>query len=609
MEKKQRVATLSGAVVAVIAVAMVLVNVIFFAKNARIDMTENERFTLSKGSANLVSTGLNENMKVKLYVTRGLPKTDLFVQDLVNLMSEYEQASAGKLTYEVIEPKTDEQRQEAKDAGLQEAAFGEGSETGDQATIAQGFMGVVFEYGAEKEVIPILSPDQTEGLEFWITNKIRQIRDRADNIDTRVGVIVKEGIKLTDANLVPPQGGRPGPNIKGILEQAFPFYKIEDVDLQGGDAEIDATLSGVIVMQADEDWTDKELARIDQFLMKGDKSLLVIAGAVNMKPSDASMKATLSTHGLDKLLGGYGIEMKKDVVLDFAVQMRIPVQNQLGSLEWITAPGLLQLQHDDGADANEQLLDNSFAGFFRLPELSFPYPSTLIPHPETQPEVKLTTVARSTEYATVEEAETVDLNLKKADKPAGEAGFHAIAISGEGIFKSAMQGKAEGIEIPEKSASPSRILVIASPQFLANPFARAGNPPPMPPQMAMMGAMGGDRNLQAIAMPYARQYLQTTILAFKNLLDWMSGDQDLLAASAKLQGDSNLLYKDVPKPKITPEDSEEAANKKLEDYKAGRKKLQVKIQWALTLIPSLLFAAFGLLRWRSRESGRDKYTV
>ena len=41
MEKKQRVATLSGAVVAVIAVAMVLVNAIFFAKNARIDMTEN----------------------------------------------------------------------------------------------------------------------------------------------------------------------------------------------------------------------------------------------------------------------------------------------------------------------------------------------------------------------------------------------------------------------------------------------------------------------------------------------------------------------------------------------------------------------------------------
>ncbi|MGA1820792.1 MAG: hypothetical protein ACMUHU_07285, partial [Thermoplasmatota archaeon] len=43
----------------------------------------------------------------------------------------------------------------AKEAGLKEAAFGEGSETGeDQASIAQGFLGIVFKYGSEKDVIP-----------------------------------------------------------------------------------------------------------------------------------------------------------------------------------------------------------------------------------------------------------------------------------------------------------------------------------------------------------------------------------------------------------------------------------------------------------------------
>jgi hypothetical protein len=131
----------------------------------------------------------------------------------------------------------------------------------------------------------------------------------------------------------------------------------------------------------------------------------------------------------------------------------------------------------------------------------------------------------------------------------------------------------------------------------------------MPPQMAMMGAMGGDQNLQAIAVPYARQYLTSTILAFKNLLDWMSGDQDLLAVSAKLLGDPNLSYSDVAKPKITPEDSEEAAAQKLEEYREGRKELQSKIQWSLTLFPSLLFAAFGFFRWRSREANRDKVKI
>ena len=38
------------------------------------------------------------------------------------------------------------------------------------------------------------------------------------------------------------------------------------------------------------------------------------ASAVTMKPDDATMSATLSLHGLDKLLPGYGITMNKDAV-------------------------------------------------------------------------------------------------------------------------------------------------------------------------------------------------------------------------------------------------------------------------------------------------------
>lgn len=606
MEKKERAASLSGLYLLVIAAVLVVVNVMFYGLNKRFDMTKSERFTLSKGSARLVSEGLKENLQITVYVTRGLPKTDLFVEDLISLMTEYEGASAGKLKYVVNEPKTDEERQKAKDAGLQEAAFGEGSETGDQATITRGYMGLVFEYGSEKEVIPILHPDQTQGLEFWITNKIREIRDRAEDQYQKVGVITKEGIKLTDATLVPPQGGRPGPNIQSILQQALPFYKIEDVDLGDGESEIDPQLRGVIVMQSDKDWTEKELGRIDQFLMRGDKALLVVAGAVNMKASDATMKAELNTRGLEKLLDGYGIELKKEAVVDWSSQMRIPVQNQLGKLSWMSAPGVLQLQHEDSAEEDKQKLDTAFAGFFRLEELAFPYPSTLVAHPEKQPGAQLKVVARSTENATVEVDATIDMRPSTEWKPKGDFAQRDIAIAVEGKLKSAFGDKPPaGIEIAKETEADSRVLVISSAQFLANPFARSGNPPPMPPQMQMMGAnFGGDETLQAIAMPYARQYLTATILAFKNLLDWMAGDRDLLAVSAKLLSDPNLSYVDVPKPDIKPDDSEERVNKKLEDYRLGRQALQQKVQWTLTLLPPLFFAGFGIFRWRRREAGR-----
>jgi hypothetical protein len=613
MERKTKAATQTGLYLAIVAAILVVANVISYGAYKRFDMTKNERFTLSKGSARLVREGLKQDLQIDVYVTRGLPKQEAFIQDLTDMMNEYEQASGGKVHYTIIEPKTDEQRAAAKEAGLQEAAFGEGSETGqDQATITRGFMGISFKYGSEKEAIPILSPDQSQGLEFWITNKIREIRDRADDLNQKFGIITgKDEIKLSDPNLIAGQQGRGGgPNMKGIIEQALPFYKFEDVDLKGGDTEIDKELVGIIITQPGKEFTEKELRRIDQFLMLGNKAVTLFAGAVNLKAADASMKATLNTWGLEKLLDGYGIEMKKEAILDWSRSLSIPVQSQSGQMMWFRAPGILQLQEDSRFDETEQILDASFAGFFRLGELAFPFPSTLVPHPEKQPEATMKVVARSTPKTTVDASENIDMKFSTEWKPKGEYAQRAIAVTLEGKLKSAFGGQeALGISAPAESADKSRVLVISASQFLANPFARAGNAPPMPPQMAMMGGMGGDEDLQMLSQPYAQKYLTNTILALKNTLDWMAGDSTLLAASAKLLGETNLTYSDIEKPKQEAEDDEASMAKKAEDYRAEREKVQTRVKWTLTFLPAALFAAFGLLRWQRREGNREKITL
>ena len=145
----------------------------------------------------------------------------------------------------------------------------------------------------------------------------------------------------------------------------------------------------------------------------------------------------------------------------------------------------------------------------------------------------------------------------------------------------------------------------ASSLFLTNPFAYAGNGQEVGGQFQMMGAIGGDKQLQMIAGPYAQAYLTGTILSVKNTLDWMSGDADLLAASAKLLMDPNLTYSDVSKPEIEAEDDEEAIKKKDEEYRSARKLLQTKIQWSLTLGVPFLFALFGLGRWRYRLAAKS----
>jgi hypothetical protein len=613
MERKTKAATQTGVYLVIVVAILVVANVFAYSKRWRLDLTATERFTLSKGSARLVRDGLKQDLNIDLYVTHGGAKYEAFIQDLTDLLGEYESASNGKVHYTILEPKTDEERQKAKEAGMQEAVLSEGSETGkDQAMISRGFFGIAFKYGSEKDQIPILSPEQSQGLEFWITNKIREIRDRNDDLHQKFGVISgKDEIKLSEANLVAAQRGG-GPNMKGILEQALPFYKFEDVDLQGGEAEINKELAGIIITQPGKEYTEKELRRIDQFLMIGNKAALVLASAVNVKASDASMKATLNTWGLEKLLDGYGIEMKKEAVLDWGRSIQIPVPTQAGSMMWFREPAIVQEQYDDRLDEKTQLLDRSFAGFFRLDEISFPFPSTLVPHEEKlNGKASMKIVARTSPKTTVDGSDTVDVKISADWKPKGEYGQRAIAIVVDGIIKSAFDGKeGDGITgVPKESKDKSRLLVISSSQFLANPFARAGNPPPMPPQMAMMGPMGGDEDLMALSQQYAQKYLTATILTFKNTLDWMSGDQDLIATSAKLLGESNLAYSDIDKPKQDATDDEASVAKKMDEYKKERGRVQSGVQWTLIFLLPALFGLFGIVRWYLRDKARNEISL
>ena len=607
MERQTRAAAESGALLLIIAGILVAVNALSaLGGYKRYDATKTERYTLSKGSGALLrSMKPDQKMAVDCYVTKGLPKLDAFVRDLRDLMQEYKDNSGGHFDFTFIEAKDDETKKTAKDAGLVEQPFGEASDTEEKAAVTQGFMGIVFKYGSEKDAIKFLPPDRADGLEFWISNKIKEIRDKADNTKPKIGVLTgHDEMKLTESNLVPSQGGQKGPNIQQIITQNFPFYTIVDVDLKGGDSEIDEGLSGLLVTQPGKDLTEKELRRIDQFIMKG-KSLAVIASAVNVKASDASMNATLSTHGLEKLLDGYGIELKKDVVLDFGRSYRVAVMTQ-GGVASARFPQFLEVIDDTRFTGDEQLLDTGFPGFFRIPQVVFPFASSVALHKDKQPDAKtMSVVARTTPRSIAQTGDTADLKPFKKWQPKGTWQQFPIAAQVEGTLKSAfLAGDKMGVEAPERSAKPSRIFVLAASQFFANPLARAGNGPEMNPQMQMMmPGGGGDENLLQLAGPYTQQILTNAILVFKNTLDWLTGDTDLLAVSAKILSEPNLVYGDVSKPKFE-EESDEALKKRDEEMKQAKKNQQHWVEGILILGVPLLFAIYGVLRWRMRMAAR-----
>ena len=610
MEKRKKSAVESGVLILIVAAILVAVNALSsLGIYARKDVTKAEKFTLSKGSGNLLHS-MKQDLVVDAYVTKGLPKLDAFVRDLRDLLQEYKNAGGGKFEYSIIEPKDEDTKKKAKDAGLVEQPFGEASDTDEKTAVTQGFMGLVFMYGEQQDVIKFLPPDRTDGLEFWITNKIREIRDKGDDIHHKIGVLTgHDEIKPTDANLVPSNMGKFA--IQGIITQNFPFYTFQDVDLKNGDSEVPDELDGLLVTQPGKDLTEKELRRIDQFLMKG-KALAVLASAVNVKANDASMNASLSTHGLEKLLAGYGVDLNKDAVLDFWRRVRLVVPTA-GGLAQPDFPQVLEVQDDPRLSGDERLVDTGFACLFRVEDIAVPFASSLTLKKDRQPGAKMQVVMRSSPYSVHLTTDNADLHpfQKWASKLKGlQQQQFAIAADVEGTLKSAFpEGDKQGIDAPAQSAKPARVFVIASSQFLANPFARAGNSPDMGQFGMMMPNLGGDEQLLMIAGPYAQQFVTGTILVFKNTLDWLTGDTDLLAVSAKILSDPNLVYGDLPRVKITPDESEDQIRKQEEELKEGRKAQQRNVELLLILGIPVIFAAYGLLRWRMRLAARANATI
>jgi hypothetical protein len=448
-------------------------------------------------------------MSVDAYVTRGLPALDSFVAQLDALLSRYQKESAGHLTHRIIDVRDDATRKKAKSAGLVEQPF----EAAAGKVSTQGFMGLVFKYGGHEDVIKFLPPDRPQGIDYWIANKVRELHENADGIHRKIGVLTgHDEIRPGDENLVP--GGMGRFSMQGIITDHFHFYSFVNVDLKNGDADVPDDVDGLVVTQPGKDLNDNELRRIDRFVMKG-KSLAVFASAVNVKAGDATMNASLGTHGLGKLLAGYGIAMNDDVVVDAWRHVRVNVQTASG-LAKAELPQVLDLEWD-GRDARDAgLIDDAFPALFRVEELSLPFASSLTLKADAQPAAKMRVVLRSSPVAVRLTGPTADLRpfqawaSKTAQLPQQPL---VVGAAVEGTLRSAFPDGGAGHDgAPVQSAKPARVFVLSSSQFLANPLARAGGEV----------AKGGDEQLVALAGAYAQQYLATSILAFKNTLDWLT---------------------------------------------------------------------------------------
>lgn len=545
-------------------VVIVLANVAGYFLYARIDLTENRRYSLSQGSERLVSD-LEDTMEITAYFTSDLPPpfntTERYVR---NLLDEYESASGGKIRIRFVDPDEEEEREEANRDGVREVQHQ--AIENDSVSVKAGYRGLVIRYLGDRQVIPVIQ--DTQGLEYEITQAIRQlIRDPLP-----IGVVSGHGSPTLAEGL-------------STLRDALPHYELRAVDLSG---EIDTDLRALLIVAPTEQFSEDELRQINRYVMQGG-SLGIFGGSMNINLEGMAPTASRVDTGLNRLLSNWGIELKDALVAD-ARCGRVPLRTAVGIPIPVAYPPAPIVTFSEEEREHPVL--------FRLNQAPFFFAAP-IETSDTFHELNGTVLGTSSDDASwLLTGENIQLRPRDPREwtITGARGPHTVmvALSGQlpsAFAASAMSGgddaQTRDDDTPAQAERDVRVLVAGSGALLGDQF--------LPSREQSRGQMTGGL---ALAL---------------NAVDWLAADADLIAIRAKNIEDPAL---DVPQSVRTAEEeireaAETGDDAEVEQALARHKEAmdswdRKKWIYRLSIIVGVpvLVLIFGLIRWNMRKSKR-----
>lgn len=341
----RRSATLGTlAVLAVLLVAVVLISNALL-RGARLDLTENNLYTLSEGTRQIVRD-LDEPVSLYYFfsdrVSAELPQGQQlrsYANRVRELLEEMVAKSGGKLTLRVIDPLPfSEEEDRATAFGLQPLPAGQAGEN-----LFFGLAGTNSTDG--RAAIPFFQMDKENFLEYDVAKLIHELSQAKKPV---VGLI---------SSL--PMSGRFDPQARAMpqpwvalseLEQLVEVRTLEPTGLSKIDDDV-----GVLVLVHPKNLDDNTLYAIDQFVLRGGRLLVFVdpiadaddSGADPENPT-AAMFADKSSD-LPKLFQAWGVQYDKaKVVLDGRYAAQVNVQQGRPPVRHL---GILTLTEDALNDA------------------------------------------------------------------------------------------------------------------------------------------------------------------------------------------------------------------------------------------------------------------
>lgn len=318
-------------------VLVLLISQVIF-KSIRIDLTEQNVYSLSEGTENILEN-LEQEVTLTLFysdkASKDLTALRSYANRVQELLDEYVLLADGKLIVNVVDPVPfSEEEDLAAEVGLQAVPIA----TGDDIYFG---LSAKSESGNES-VLPFLQPDKESFLEYEVTELIYRLGQKTVPVIGLMSELdMRGGFDMQRGGTTPPWT---------IFEQLDQLYDVRWVDEQLD--EIDEDIQLLMLVQPS-GLDENSLYHLDQYVMKGGKLLVFVDPKAESKDQQHAMgmdNDALGVNSLAPLFDQWGIAYQvDDVVADASYGLTVSVGQGYPPVRHL---GLLGVQID-GLNPNE----------------------------------------------------------------------------------------------------------------------------------------------------------------------------------------------------------------------------------------------------------------
>lgn len=286
---------------------IVLINFISDKFFVRLDFTEDQRYSLSDATLNILEN-LNNPVTVTAYFSEDLPPDIAKVRrDFRDLLVEYSNRSGGDVVYEFLNPNEDEQKEmEAQQNGISPIMINVREK--DQMKQQRAYLGAVVQMGENKEVIPFIKPGAA--MEYELSTSIKKI-----SIDTKPKLALIQG------------HGEPALNeLAQASQQLSIMYDVEPYTITDTTT-IPSSYKALLIVAPKDTIPESHISQINDFINNGGRILL----ALNRVEGDLQNARGKEVYtGLEDWLSEKGIQIENNFLIDINCSNIMVRQQQAG---------------------------------------------------------------------------------------------------------------------------------------------------------------------------------------------------------------------------------------------------------------------------------------